>query len=477
MSIIKPNWGVFKAKFSDNPRDNFEWFCYLLFCREFNEEKGVFRYKNQSAIETNPIEKNGKIIGWQSKFYDTPLTNHKDELIGFVDRAKRDYPNITDLLIYTNQEWGQAKGKRPQWLIEVENRAKEHGIRLKWNTASFFESEFVALKNENISRHFFSLDKSIFDQIEAQQGHAENVLYDIRTSAKFDGQDIEISRKDILGELKNNLNQIVILSGVGGVGKTAVIKKLFEEYKDEIPFYIFKATEFELRNINDLFADSGFQEFVDVHKDDNNKIIVIDSAEKLLYLNNADPFKEFLRTLINNKWKIIFTTRNDYLEVLNTDFSEIHGIIPINLKILNLSLEELDSISEQYGFSLPKDEKLTELIKNPFYLNEYLRFYEKGEEIDYVSFKEQLWNKIIKKAKPAREQCFLKVSLERANKGQFFIKPSCESRILDDELKADGILGYETPHGYYITHDIYEEWALEKVIESEFINRACSILF
>ena len=232
MSIIKPNWGVFKAKFSDNPRDNFEWFCYLLFCREFNEEKGVFRYKNQSAIETNPIEKNGKIIGWQSKFYDTPLTNHKDELIGFVDRAKRDYPNITDLLIYTNQEWGQAKGKRPQGLIEVENRAKEHGIRLKWNTASFFESEFVALKNENISRHFFSLDKSIFDQIEAQQGHAENVLYDIRTSAKFDGQDIEISRKDILGELKNNLNQIVILSGVGGVGKTAVIKKLFEEYRD-----------------------------------------------------------------------------------------------------------------------------------------------------------------------------------------------------------------------------------------------------
>ena len=236
----------------------------------------------------------------------------------------------------------KTKGKTPQGLIEVENRAKEHGIRLRWNTASFFESEFVALKNENISKHFFSLDKSIFDQIEAQQGHAENVVYDIRTSAKFDGQDIEISRKDILGELKNNLNQIVILSGVGGVGKTAVIKKLFEELKDEIPFYIFKATEFELRNINDLLTDFSFQEFIDVHKGDGKKIIVIDSAEKLLYLKNTDPFKEFLRIIINNKWRIIFTTRNDYLEVLNTEFSEIHGIIPTNLKILNLiSVEKM----------------------------------------------------------------------------------------------------------------------------------------
>ena len=469
--MIKPNWDIFKAKFSNNPQDNFEWFCYLLFCRECNEEKGIFRFKNQSAIETNPIEKGGEVIGWQAKFYDTSLSSNKDELIGFVERAKRDYPSITKLLIYTNQEWGQAKGKTPQGLIDVENTAKEFEIKLIWNTASFFESEFVTLRNENISKHFFLQDKSILDQIEAQQGHAENILADIQTNTKFDSQNIEIDRKDILKELENKLHQIVILSGVGGVGKTAVIKKLFEEYKDEIPFYIFKATEFELRNINDLLTDFDFQEFVDAHRDDSNKIIVIDSAENLLYLKNTDPFKEFLHILINNKWRIIFTTRNDYLEVLNAEFSEIHGIIPINLKISNLSSEELESISDQYGFSLPEDEKLTELIQNPFYLNEYLRFYVKGEEIDYVSFKEQLWNKIIKKAKPAREQCFFKVALERANKGHFFINPSCESRILDDELKADGILGYETPHGYYITHDIYEEWALEKIIESEFANK------
>jgi len=470
--MIKPNWDIFKAKFSENHQDNFEWFCYLLFCREFKKEKGIFRFKNQSAIETDPIEQDGEVIGWQAKFYDTPLSSHKAELIETIEKAKKVYPQITRLYFYTNQEWGQTRvGKSPQGLIDIEKKADELAVKIKWNTASYFDSEFVSLSNENVSKHFFQQDNSIFDQIEAQSRHAENILYDIRTSAKFDSHDIEIDRKNISQELERKSNQIVILSGIGGVGKTAVIKQLFKKYKNKIPFYIFKATEFELRNINDLLTGVGFQEFVDTHKDDSNKIIVIDSAEKLLYLKNTDPFKEFLSILIKDKWRIIFTTRNDYLEVLNADFCEIHGIIPTNLKISNLSWEELNSISDQYSFSLPKDQKLTELIKTPFYLNEYLRFYVKGEEIDYVSFKEQLWNKIIKKAKPAREQCFFKVALERANKGQFFINPSCESQILDNELKADGILGYETPHGYYITHDIYEEWALEKIIESKFANR------
>ncbi len=45
--MVKPNWDVFKAKFSENPQNNFEWFYYLLFCKEFNIEYGIFRYKNQ----------------------------------------------------------------------------------------------------------------------------------------------------------------------------------------------------------------------------------------------------------------------------------------------------------------------------------------------------------------------------------------------------------------------------------------------
>jgi hypothetical protein len=39
------------------------------------------------------------------------------------------------------------------------------------------------------------------------------------------------------------------------------------------------------------------------------------------------------------------------------------------------------------------------------------------------------------------------------------------------QLKQDEILGYDDTHnGYFITHDIYEEWALDKIVSRNFLN-------
>lgn len=471
INIIKPDWEKFKAKFSENPQPNFEWLCYLLFCREFKQDKGIFRYKNQSAIETNPIKKENEVIGWQAKFYETSLSKHKNEILETLDKAKKDYPNITKLLFYTNQEWGQAKRQKPKGLEEVEEKAKELNIKLEWRTASFFESEFVSIENKIIAKHFFTFDKSVFDLIDQQRKHTENILNQIHTYISFNGQTVEIDRKDVLSKLTTTKEQVIILSGVAGVGKTAIIKKYYEQVKNAVPFYVYKATEFNnLRNINEFFKDFDFYEFIEAHKNEGQKIIVIDSVEKLLDIENRDPFKEFLSILLKEGWKIIFTTRNNYLEDLNYRFFEIYNIPPTNISVNKLELDELYTISENYSFLSPKDGKLQELLRIPFYLNEYLNFYNSEETLGYPEFKNKLWKKIIRKSNSVRERCFLQIAFEKANSGQFFINPNCDSNILK-ELLVDGILGYETA-GYFITHDIYEEWALEKIIESEFIKKA-----
>lgn len=468
--LIKEDWDTFKVKFK-NPQKSFEWFCYLLFSKEFNKTFGIFRYKNQSAIETNPIKKGKEIIGWQAKFYDKSLSHCKNDLINVLEAVKKNYPKITTLILYTNQEWAQYKGKEPQGKKDVEKKSKNLNIKLEWRTSSFFESSFVSIDNEIIAKHFFSLDKSIFDLIKNQQIHSENILYEIQTAINFKGQNIKIDRSKELEKIKIRLEQVLILSGVGGVGKTALIKDFYNQTKDKNPFYIFKAAEFELRNINEFFTGYNFNDFFIGHKDESNKFIVIDSAEKLLNLKNTNPFKEFLSTLIKEKWKIIFTTRDNYLEDLNYQFFEIYNIVPFNINLKNLEQSELNSISSTYFFKLSKDQKLLELIKNPFYLNEYLKFYKDNGEINYIGFKKQLWNKNIKKNKPARAECFLKIAIERANQGKLFVIPNCESSILDDELMRDGILGYEENNGYFITHDIYEEWALEKKINREYSQK------
>ncbi|MCV5714566.1 hypothetical protein OFN39_35715, partial [Escherichia coli] len=81
------------------------------------------------------------------------------------------------------------------------------------------------------------------------------------------------------------------------------------------------------------------------------KVIVVDSAEKLLELTNIDPFKEFLTVLIKDKWQVVFTTRNNYLADLNYAFIDIYNITPGNLVIKNLERGELIELSDNNGFS------------------------------------------------------------------------------------------------------------------------------
>lgn len=470
--MIKPNWNVFKAKFSENPQSNFEWLCYLLFCNEFDRPMGIFRYKNQSGIETDPILFQEEVIGWQAKLYETTLSDHRVELMETINKSKRDYPNLSKLIIFSNQEWGQGRGKNdPQAKVEAEKKANEFNIVIEWRTASYFESPFVVLNNADIIRHFFTMEKSIVDEISDKQKHAESILYEIQTDIIYNQSRIVIDRSELLQKINTDVNkrQVIIICGVGGSGKTAVIKKLYSLHKDNIPFYIFKASEFEINNINNLFGSFGLQGFMSAHNDEEHKIIVIDSAEKLLELDNTDPFKELFSALIQSNWKIIFTARSNYLQDLDIQFIDNYQLTPYKFYVETLKQEELGYLADEYKFNLPVDFKLLELIENPFYLKEYLKFYNEEENINYVKFKEKLWNKIIKKASPSREQCFINTAYKRANENHFFVTPNLNETILDT-LVADGILGYETA-GYFITHDIYEEWALEKIINSEFIKK------
>lgn len=476
--ITKPDWNTFRAKFSENPQSNFEWLCYLLFCVEFKLPLGIFRYKNQSGIETNPIIHENEVIGWQAKFYETTLSAHKVDLIEMLKKSKGSYPDLTKIILFTNQEWGQGKLQSDSEVkLAVEEEAEKQNIQVEWRTASYFESPFVTIENNLITRYFFSLQKNIMDTITDMRRHTESLLLEIQTSITFNEHIIELDRSKLLQNLNADLeqNSIIVLSGEGGVGKTAVVKKLYNDFGNSVPFYLMKANEFEVANVDLLFRNASLKDFIDVHHNDSKKIFVIDSAEKLMDLSNHNPFKEFLSELLRVGWRVVFTARSRYLVDLDIHFIDHFQLRPSRMYVSILNHEELGYLAENYNFDLPNDYKLMELITNTFYLNEYLKFYTEGSNSGYLKFKELLWNKVIKKAKPSREQCFLQIAFKRANENQFFLTLDFND-INMEALVHEGVLGYETA-GYFITHDIYEEWALEKIIESEFAKKESNIGF
>lgn len=67
------NWKAFELKNDKKEQWAFECMSYMLFCAEHNNRVGLFRYKNQTGIETEPIILEGKICGFQSKYIQPSL--------------------------------------------------------------------------------------------------------------------------------------------------------------------------------------------------------------------------------------------------------------------------------------------------------------------------------------------------------------------------------------------------------------------
>jgi len=354
-------------------------------------------------------------------------------------------------------------------------------VQIEWRVPSHFERQLALPENNYLAEYFFSIGKNAIDCLNEIKDHTENILYSIQYEIKFNDQILKIDRTNFIETIEEDSekSEIIIISGEGGSGKTALIKEFYEKVKDKTPFYIFKAAEFNISDIREIFNRYGaysLNDFIEIHKCEDKKFIVIDSAEKLSDLESQDAFKEFLSALLKSSWKIIFTTRYSYLDDLRFQFIEVYRLPFKVINIENLSTRELTALSEKHDFQLPSEKRLQSLIKNLFYLDEYLQNYQSFDNrINYDHFKSILWQKKIQSTERKdnlhieRENCFLSLAKIRCESGLFFIEPEQWSNKVLSKLEADEIIKYDSSQGgYFITHDIYEEWALEKIIDKEF---------
>lgn len=476
------NWNAFRFKFNGKESKAFETLCYRLFCGEFGRPLGIFRYKNQTGIETEPIRVNGSCIGFQAKFFDHTID--KQEIAKSIEKAKVKNPDIKTIYVYLNQEFSEspkANVKDAQTKIAIEALAASIGLQIEWRVPSHIEAQLSLPENKALAQYFFSLEKSVTESLEELEEHSSAILKPIHSQIDFNGLNIRIGRAAALAELRSALEKspLLIVSGAAGVGKTALLKDFLESVPKEIPFFLFKATDFNVSHINEVFQRYGaftLMDFISEHKSVAEKYVIVDSAEKLSDLENQEPFLEFLSTLLEHKWKIVFTTRYSYLDDLKFQFVEIYQV-PFEVLLLNnIEPLELEKLSSQYNFSLPQNQRVLALLGNPFYLNEYLRVYTAlGNSSTLSDFKNLLWKKHIAKS-PSREACFIAIAKRRADSGRFFVADvgGCDENTLRD-LALDEIIDRDAKtNGFFITHDIYEEWALDKIVERSFHNAESS---
>lgn len=480
------NWKIFGLKYDKRETWAFEQMSYLLFCAEFKNRIGLFRYKNQTGIETEPIEKDGKFYGFQSKYYTTLIADNKDDIIDSIQKAKSKNKQLDELYLYINQELSESttkSKKKPQYQLDIEKAAKTAGINIQWRVPSHFELQLSLPDNKYINDIFFSLDPNEGDLLDEISKHNENILQAIQTEISFEDKQIKIDRSSVVEAIANTSQKKknIIISGEGGCGKTAIFKEYYNSYFKKTPICVFKANELNVNHINDIFHFDHkftFAQFLNAYKDEPLKIFVIDSAEKLAEISNNDILTTLIQKLKENAWNIIFTTRYAYLNDLTFHIKENYQL-PFDVNDVSLiGADELKSIADEFKFSLPDNQKFLERLRNLFYLREYVQQYSNiDKQGNYNGFIDLLWKKRIQNTVQKdnlhleRERCIISIAKQRCETGRFYINADSLPQPALFQLKQDEILGYDDTHnGYFITHDIYEEWTLDKIVSRSFSN-------
>jgi len=481
------NWNIFNLKYDNQEQWAFEQMSYLLFCAEFDNRIGLFRYKNQTGIETEPIEKDGIYYGFQAKHYTTKTSENKGDIIDSIQKAKTKNNQLNTIYLYLNQELSESSNtdkKKPQYQIDIEKAAKKIKIAIEWRVPSHFEVQLSLPENKYIYDIFFNLNPNGGDLIDEVNKHSNNLLRTIQTEIIFKDKQIKIDRSKFIEQIAQFLDktQNLIISGEGGCGKTAIFKEFYNQNLQKIPICIYKATELNVNHINDLFRldhNFSFSQFLETYQSEPQKIFVIDSAEKLAELANNDVLKSLIQSLKDNGWILIFTTRYSYLNDLSFHIKENYQLPCEVIDVPIISDDELNNLSAKYNFTLPDNQKFSERLKNLFYLNEYIQYYSNiDKQGNFRSFVDLIWkkriqNNLIQKDNlhTERERCIIYIAKERCETGRFYINAESLPQPALFQLKQDEILGYDDTHsGYFITHDIYEEWALDKIVSRNHAN-------
>lgn len=244
LMLVKPNWDVFKAKFHSNPQSYFEWFSYLLFCREFDIEKGWHGYKDQPAVEKEPIERGEEVISFQAKFYQAELSQKKTELTKMLKDAWHHYPDLTKIIFYTNQTWTLNYSKKTKDITqtqkEIEALALSLNVEIDWRTnESFFHSPFVCVTNSDLARYFFDDNDykgwKRFGDWSSKSTDIEAEYYideDVKIISPNHNNLKSITVVEGLNEIRAQLvrkNSSIRLVGLSGVGKTRFAQALFDK--------------------------------------------------------------------------------------------------------------------------------------------------------------------------------------------------------------------------------------------------------
>lgn len=485
-SLTKISWTTFNYIFSSDPRTAFQQLAEQLFCFEFGQPYGIYRFYNQPYIETMPIKCGDDYIGFQAKYYDasTHLSDNTAELISSIDGAHVKYPGINKIIFYINKEPGispKAGEIAPEYIKKVEGHGKSRGINIEWRSPNQMETMLLSSELSAIRDYFFSADGGIRKALAQINVHKNSILDSISSHIQYRDHAIHIERVQMdLDSFYQSEKSVLLIHGEGGSGKSSLIKTQLGSDLN-YPVFVFRMTDLDCPGVSEFahkFGNCTWDEILSAFDGAPLKLCVIDSAEKVFTMTHSEIFEDIFKMYQKHGWRIIFTIRTEYKDnFLNTI---LHTSNICEQIVQPLTAECLVSLKSDYGIPLPSNIKLRNLLCNLFYLKLFLSTAAMSESETTAEFVQNIWEQVIcdysnqqHSLHARRDQMICTLAHSNANTGTAYYTPDA---ITDWDaiaaLEASGIIQRDDAlGGYFITHDGYEEIILRHIITREYMRK------
>ncbi len=475
------SWQIFKAKFAGKEEDAFQELCLHVFCHYCGLKGGVFSYKNHAGTETEDVLYQGKHTGFQAKFYTDNLPQKKQKIIDAILTTRSHNSRVQKIIFFLPIDppcftKGIDEGQKPQWMQEAETTAAQNGLEIEWFGTARFQVVFACEELQFIARHYFEQKADLWDFVAGLRSMTDARLSFIRNTISFHGNDIHIEHTYELEHLdKSNPQTITLISGIGGVGKTAIVKDWIARNETNQTCVIVLQPNDVIEQFRDVdMSKSWHATLKDFFKMTlatyANRILVVDSAEKMGKDKELSELLMVLHRFLGADWKIILTARTLFEKQIVLHFQTF--LPDMRVEVLNvrpISSDELESLSLSYNFDLPKNTQIRDAIRCPFNLSAYLSCKHSNTANSLQAFQDSVWLHSVQNDDPADTagQTLCNYVEEKLRNDAHFLNIDSPSEDTKQLVKRGIIAPRENGTGYVITHDVYEEWAAVRVLNGK----------
>lgn len=467
---------------------------------ERNHLKSLFNWAITHATETDFISEVNRIKG-KKKRLDVfrEVLKEANKNISLSDKELWEFLKCIDVLEYDFSNEGSIDKTYFLNLIKL-CRSKDSTATEKeiWDSIFAYVGTLnpnggsvtvESIKDKEFFIHFDNTQISPYlKTVEKLKSDSREILRPIKISIGSSENQFQLPRTEVREKILEALsrNQITVVTGKPGVGKSAKIKEILDKDFQNSSVFVFRADQFNESTLANVFSRQGVNETIqDIFSCISlipEKIIFIDSLEKLLEADPECAFRQLIGLLTEHpEIKVIASSRKYAIDLITLKFGIDKNDIDI-IDVPSLNGKELKLVAEKFPQlnSVLKNNKVNKLLRSPKYLDFSILAIGKTNEdyamVSITEFKNKLWNSLVvdssntKNGLPIkREKAFQEIAIKRAKEMKLFTTPDKSDAEAIVCLENDEIIFQENNNRKYApTHDILEDWALVKYVSATF---------